>query len=75
MVKGVSGGIRIIKPTKRFKQAITIKQVGADPVFTKKGTFFKLGGGIFTKKQVLASRQRYGKITYGLIMKKAEFGM
>lgn len=75
MVKGVSGGIRIIKPTKRFKQAITINQVGAKPIQTKRGTFYKLGEGLFTKRQVLASRQRMGRIAYGIKGKKADFGM
>lgn len=75
MAKGVKGGIRIVKPTKRFKQAITIKQVGAKPIMTKRGTLFKLGGGLFTKKQVLASRQRLGRIKYGMKTKKADFGL
>jgi len=75
-VKKVStGGIVIKRPTKRFKQAITINQVGAEPVRTTKGTVWKLGGGMFTKKQILASRQRYGRVRFGVKSTKADFGM
>jgi len=75
MVKGVKGGIRIKKPTKQFKQAITIKQVGAEGIRTPKGVVFRLGGGIFTKKQILASRQRFGRVKYGLKVSKKAVGL
>lgn len=74
-IKGVSGGIRILKPTKQFKQALTLKQVGAQPVRTKRGVYWQVGGGLFTKKQTLASRQRYGRVMYGMKSKKADFGI
>lgn len=71
----VTGGISIVKPTRRFRQAITIKQVGAEPVVTKRGTMFKLGGGVFTKKQILASRRRYGLVKFGIKFPAKNFGM
>lgn len=64
--------------SKRFRQAVTIRQVGAEPLRTPRGTVFKLGGGIFTKKQILASRRRYARVRVPRIakrMRKSDFGL
>ena len=60
---------------KRFRQTITINQVGAKPIRTNRGYVFQLGGGMFTKKQVLASRKRYGRVKYNVKADKSAFGM
>jgi len=66
------------RPNKRFRQALVIHQVGAKPLKTKRGTVFKLGGGLFTKRQILASRQRYARVRVPAIAKKMtkkDFGL
>lgn len=50
--------------TKSFHQAIIIKQVGAKPLRTKRGTVFTLGGGIFSKRQIIGSRKRWARTYY-----------
>ena len=69
--------IKIGPRTKKFRQTITIKQVGARPIRTKRGTVFQLGGGIFSKRQILASRQRYARIKAPRLgkIKKSAFGL
>lgn len=59
---------------KSFRQAQIIKQVGAKPVSTKRGVLFKLGGGIFSKRQIIASRKRLVRIKAPTIFKKAVKG-
>jgi len=63
---------------KKFVQALTIKQVGAKPIQTPRGTLFKLGGGVFTKRQVIASRRRWARTYVPKIAKrmtKQDFGL
>jgi len=52
----------MVQKLKKFRQAMTIKAVGAMPIKTQRGTLFKLGGGIFSKRQILSSRKRLGRI-------------
>ena len=68
---------RIGPRTKKFRQTVTIKQVGARPIKTKRGTVFQLGGGVFSKRQIIASRQRYTRIKAPRIkgIKKSAFGL
>lgn len=64
--------------SKKFVQSLSIKQVGATPIKTARGTMFKLGGGMFTKKQIVSSRQRYARIMYPQVAKKMtkkDFGL
>jgi hypothetical protein len=53
------------RKNKSFIQGLYIQQVGATPLRTPKGTVFKLGGGIFTKRQIVESRKRYGRTMFG----------
>lgn len=59
----------MVRPNKKFLRALTIQQVGAKPVYTKRGTLFKLGGGIFTGRQVVASRVRWGRMALPKVKK------
>jgi len=63
--------------TKKFRQTITIKQVGGRPIRTSRGTVFQLGGGIFSRRQIIASRQRFVRIKAARIwpVKKSAFGL
>lgn len=67
------------RKTINFRQATVIKQVGATPIRTKRGTVFKLGGGAFSKRQILASRRRLVRIKAPAAIKKkmskADFGL
>lgn len=49
------------KAPKSLRQALALRQVGA----TKVGNFYKVGGGYFTKEEVLNARYRYGKAKAG----------
>lgn len=53
---------------------LTINQVGARPLTHHNHTYYELGGGLFTKKQVLESRRRYGQIKYNLNVTKKQVG-
>lgn len=47
---------------KEFNRALAINQVGATALKTPKGTLYKVGGGLFTKRQVVASRRRFARV-------------
>lgn len=57
-----------------LSQGLTLKQVGAKPITMKGKTYFKVGGGVFTKKEVLRSRLRFAK-TKGLKIPKTSVGL
>ena len=42
----------------KFKTALTTRQVGAKRIGKNK---YSLGGGVFTKKEIIKSRLRFGK--------------
>lgn len=65
-------GVRTNKD--RFNQSLTINQVGAKPLSSKGKTYYELGGGLFTKSQVLQSRRRYASVKYGVKKSPKTFG-
>lgn len=47
----------------KFNEALKIKQTGAVRIGkTKEGDIFSLGGGVFTEKELVKSRERFGKL-------------
>lgn len=54
---------------------ITISQVGARPLTHRNHTYYELGGGLFTKKQILESRRRIGEIKYNQKVSKEQVGL
>lgn len=54
---------------------LTINQVGARPLMHRNHTYYELGGGLFTKKQILESRRRFGEIKYNTKVSNAKKGM
>lgn len=50
----------------KTNQALAINQVGARALKHKNKTYYEIGGGLFTKKQVLEARRREGEIKYGM---------
>lgn len=54
---------------------LSISQVGAKPVKHRNHTYYKIGGGLFTKKQVLESRRRYGQVKYNIKVSKEQVGL
>lgn len=63
------------KSSKGFRQAITLQQVGAKPVRIKGKTMYRLGGGLFTKNQVLKSRLNFGRAVLKRKFKKSAVGL
>lgn len=53
---------------------LTINQVGARPLTHRNHTYYELGGGLFTRRQILESRRRIGEIKYGIKVSKATVG-
>ena len=54
---------------------LTINQVGARPLMHRNHTYYELGGGLFTKKQILESRRRFGEIKYKTKVSKEQVGL
>jgi len=54
---------------------LTISQVGAKPLTHRNHTYYELGGGLFTKKQILESRRRIGEVKYNMKVSKAQVGL
>lgn len=51
---------------------LSIFQVGARPLMHRNHTYYELGGGLFTKKQILESRRRFGEVKYNIKVPKQE---
>lgn len=64
-------GLRI----KNFNAGLAIKQVGARPLTCRNHTYYELGGGLFTKKQILESRRREAVIKYGVKVPRTKVGL
>ncbi len=45
----------------KFGKGLVIQQVGAKRLQTRAGTRFRLGGGVFTEKEIIRGRKRFGK--------------
>ena len=54
---------------------LTISQVGARPLVHRNHTYYELGGGLFTKKQILESRRRIGEVKYNVNVSKQKVGL
>jgi len=54
---------------------LTISQVGARPLIHRNHTYYELGGGLFTKKQILESRRRIGEVKYNMRVPKEKVGL
>lgn len=54
---------------------LTISQVGARPLTHRNHTYYELGGGLFTKKQILESRRRIGEVKYNMRISKKQVGL
>ena len=58
-----------------FKAGLSIRQVGARPLTHRNHTYYELGGGLFTKKQILESRRRFGEVKYNINVTKKDVGL
>lgn len=54
---------------------LTINQVGAKPLTHRNHIYYELGNGLFTKKQILESRRRFGEIKYKTKVSKSQVGL
>jgi len=54
---------------------LAINQVGAKALTHRNHTYYELGGGLFTKKQILESRRRIGEVKYNIKTKKKDVGL
>lgn len=54
---------------------MTISQVGARPLIHRNHTYYELGGGLFTRRQILESRRRLGEIKYNQKVSKEQVGL
>lgn len=54
---------------------MTISQVGARPLVHRNHTYYELGGGLFTRRQILESRRRFGAIKYNTRVSKEKVGL
>jgi len=61
--------------TKNLNASLSIRQVGAKPLTHRNHTYYELGGGLFTKKQILESRRREAEIKYGMRVPRKQVGL
>jgi len=54
---------------------LTISQVGARPLTHRNHTYYELGNGLFTRRQVLESRRRFAEIKYNMKVSKKQVGL
>jgi hypothetical protein len=54
---------------------LTISQVGARPLTHRNHTYYEVGGGLFTRRQVLESRRRFAEVKYNMKVSKKQVGL
>lgn len=74
LMAGKRNSISNLGGKRKLYQGLTLKQVGASPVNIKGRTYFRVGGGVFTKKEILRSRIRFAR-TKGLKVPKKQVGL
>jgi hypothetical protein len=73
----VRGGI-FVSPTtvnRGFIAGLAIGQTGARAIRHKNKTYYQLGGGVFTRGQILESRWRYGELMTGRRISREKVGL